>query len=245
VISDPVEAAPELPPMCSGRKQFANKHHKDLLLAALSCVVPAAQPALLCAQSTSGNSPLAPDNIDTPMLDDVSNPRVYKTKPNKFGIYCQYLHYPLHDPDHFVPLQNVCNAPGFPGSTLALVTQLWYSGITRSLVHMLPESILNPLSSFAVFCLLLWSYCHPKMSNTAMDNLVHNVILHPDFNCNDPNMINFSAGQELHKLNCLDAFSVEDGWQSGHVKIPIPFTGLQAAVVYDPGGVGIEGCEVL
>jgi hypothetical protein len=229
VQSDPVEAAPELPPTRSGRKRFANKCHKDLLPAASSRVVPAAQPALLSVESTLATSAPEPDDTDIPMLDDASNSGVYRTEPNEFGIFREYPHRPLHDPDRVVPLQNVCDAPGFPGSAPPPVVRNWYSGITRSLIHMLPENILDPLSSFAVFRLLLWSYRHPKTSNAAMDDLVHNVILRPDFNRDDPDMINFSANRELHKLDRPDAFSVEDGWQSGPVKIPVPFTGLKAA----------------
>jgi hypothetical protein len=178
-----------------------------------------------------------PGSFDSSMLVDDEE---FTTEPDEFGLFRTYPHRPKHDPDRIVPLETVCNAPGLVSESASPST-LWITGITRSLLDLLPENPVEPLQSVSVFRLLDWAHRTTQVSVASLNSLVRDVICAPDFDCSDPALTDFSAAREYAKLDRVGCFAAEDGWKTGSVDIPVPFTGLNESERTDEHTYSVHG----
>jgi hypothetical protein len=82
----------------------------------------------------------------------------------------------------------------------------------------------SPFLNATVLRLMNWHYSTSTKSVTALNSLVHDIILVDDFD--HGHLHGFSATHELNRLDKYnatnDAFSAEDGWLEGSVKIQLP-----------------------
>jgi len=97
--------------------------------------------------------------------------------PNSFGLYCVYLQIPTVDPEEGNDLYNICDAPDIS------VPQ---TSAAKSLLSYIHENYFSPFISATHYCLLSWFYNgNTTKSAKDLDDLVQQVLLAEDFNCED------------------------------------------------------------
>jgi hypothetical protein len=161
-------------------------------------------------------------SFDNSMLEDVAN-KTFTTDPDKFGLFRVYPHCPCHNPDAQSNVRSVSDAPGLAGAVPEANT-VWYTGMTKLLLNLTPSNLYAPLTSPSIYQLLSWFYCYNQPSLAGLDNLVKNVILHKDFDVNDPAIANFSASRKCGRLD--STLDEADGWNTAPIEIMVPIPGL-------------------
>lgn len=157
-------------------------------------------------------------------IDSASpTPAITVTNPNSFGVFREYPAVSSHNPrnpDAFVDAQ-----PTLPAS----------QSIGSSLIAVTPSDSENNLltNSTNISADLVLSWMTMGFGNTpaGVNDLVHNVILHPEFNSSD--LKGFNAVTAIRRFE-REQFSkpgpglaVGDGWKEGSVRIRVPCTGVK------------------
>ena len=156
----------------------------------------------------------------------------FKTEPNSFGIYCIYKSgEPSFTPDDNFHVANISDGPNFiqdPPQARSTWASAFGVGITAVDP---PANSKNtpgylPFKNMSIFCLMQWFYDSSLMKSLGtLNDLVHKVLLTPDF---DPKDLNgFDAAREARWLNddentSAPATSVKDGWIEMAVPISVP-----------------------
>ncbi|KAJ6582169.1 hypothetical protein B0H19DRAFT_928921, partial [Mycena capillaripes] len=133
-----------------------------------------------------------------------------KTEPNGFGVYKVFPNRPSRDPEDSLSLDDLCRPSEHlteSGNTTSTETPPWF-----------------PFLNSTVARLMTWFHLGSTLkSNAELDSLVHDVILHKDF---DPKHLEgFSVARENRRLD--DAVNTlpgqpPAGWSVGSVKIKLP-----------------------
>jgi hypothetical protein len=172
-----------------------------------------------------GLAELTSDNEDEEdLLDDEHIGEFYTTALNEFGTYRRYPCVPTVDPDADVPLESVTDTPvvGSPAQQPS-----WWSGMSSSLLGLLPEVPYAPFSSPSTYRLFQWFYQSEAKSLSDLTSLINNVLLAPDFDIDDPSIQDFNIDKELRQLDESEDFAKEDGWTAASIEIPVPIKGEQ------------------
>ncbi|KAF7374197.1 GLOBIN domain-containing protein [Mycena sanguinolenta] len=149
--------------------------------------------------------PLPSASIDAPR-------KWIKTEPNAHGLYKVFPNQPSHDPEDSISLDDLCRSS-------ELLTEKTTSP---------PESGRAPWFPFlsaTVARLMSWFHLGSNVKSVAdLDSLVHDVLLHPDFDQKD--LKGFSAARENQRLDDAAEQSLPGeppkGWKTGSVKIKLP-----------------------
>ncbi|KAG6875461.1 hypothetical protein C0992_003755 [Termitomyces sp. T32_za158] len=181
---------------------------------------------------------LEPQRLPTP-----PPPTLFETEPNEVGLFRRYTVLPSQDPEEENTIHHVADAPTFvkePATADCLASPLAGFGPTAQEVVDQPQarpgitaSLFFPFLNATVCQLMFWYYSLKNLTLSALDQLVHNVILAPDFWCED--LEGFSAVQENRHLddesiNHLSRTSdsvpwlSSDVWKKSSVFLPLPFT---------------------
>jgi Plavaka transposase len=156
----------------------------------------------------------------SPMPVDIpsTKPMFHETIPNQFGLYRRYTTWPSFDPEDDITIDDLIDAPSFINTT--------DRGYRKS--EDAPGSIdasSNPFSPYlnaTVYRLMNWFYHTGSKTLNTLNDLVHDVILAPDFDTN--HLQNFSASSEAKRLDDNPMFPASDGWHETSVKIRLPKT---------------------
>ena len=160
-----------------------------------------------------------PDNIDR----DSTNQEHTVTTANSFGVFREYYaissHYP-RDPDAFadVPATVVASLPQKIGSGLTVATSTG------------PDP-LDELRNKSEHLLFSWMTLGSGNTPTGMNDLVHNVLRHPDFDLSE--LEGFNAVTTTRRFDRKHfskpgtTLEVGDGWKEGSVRIRVPCTKVQ------------------
>ncbi|KAG6825178.1 hypothetical protein H0H92_004459 [Tricholoma furcatifolium] len=165
-------------------------------------------------------------------------PDIFETDPDAMGLFRRYNVLPSTDPDEKLTIHHVADAPSF------IKLQ---DGVDRSPLSVFgphvagnkttgPSSFFAPFLNATVFRLMNWFYQSTTKTLADLDDLVHDVILHPDFATRD--LEGFSASRESKRLeehtvtpshststkNSLPElpYSTSDNWKTTIVDVPLP-----------------------
>ncbi|KAL6307515.1 hypothetical protein BKA93DRAFT_719950, partial [Sparassis latifolia] len=137
------------------------------------------------------------------------------TELNTFGLYRVYAVKPQKDPEDETTLDTLCDS-----LTLATAPETTAQG--RSPPH---YNFFSPFLNTTTYRLINWMY-RPSDTKSIeeMDSLIHDVLLADDFDAT--HLQNFSTVRELKRLDkhsqTSKAFSADDVWVEGTVKIHLP-----------------------
>lgn len=148
------------------------------------------------------------------------------TDANSFGVFREYVAVSSHNPRNpdtlmDVPIATAGPQPQLIGSGLTVVD----SGFGQQ------HDPLSGSTNKSEDLLLAWMTTGPGSTPAGMNDLVHNVIRHPDFN--QPDLENFNAitasrrFERQHFPTPGTTLKVGDGWKEGSVKIRVPCTKVQ------------------
>ncbi|KAJ7588691.1 hypothetical protein C8J56DRAFT_785328, partial [Mycena floridula] len=137
-------------------------------------------------------------------------PQTIVTEPNEWGVYRMYLEWPSRQPNDDDNSDYLFAAPNFADSSPA-----W-----------------APFENVTTFRIIDWSYNGGGNSLAGLDQLVHKVILAPDFDA--AHLENFNSKRALETLKKYSAsgsqqpfFRASDGWLSGTVTLRLPGKSLR------------------
>jgi hypothetical protein len=164
--------------------------------------------------------------IDTPQPSqhepEIPPVAKFKTGPNSFRIYRVYKSgEPSFTPDENFRIADVSDGPNFiqdPPQARSTWASPFGAGITA--VHPPADSETTPgyfpFKNMSIFRLMQWFYDSSLTKSLGtLNDLVHNVLLAPDF---DPKDLNgFDAAREARRLddddnNSAPANAIKDGW---------------------------------
>jgi hypothetical protein len=135
----------------------------------------------------------------------VQNP--YSIPSNNFGIWKEYCYHPSYDPDTFISTEDLHH----PHTSTIMVKQVQEEQL---------ESSLYTNKSAAL--IVDWQNTRsPAKSNVKVNHLVHNVILHPDFQLDQLHY--FNAAWENQRADLAEAESpLLNTFQHTDIRITIP-----------------------
>ena len=177
--------------------------------------------AALVQQSSLDPSPPLDRGLDDSSTDSTHrSPTVTVTNPNSFGVFREYPAVSSHNPrnpDAFVDAQ-----PALPTS------QSIGSGLMAIPPSDPQDDPLTNSTNTSADLLLSWMATCLGNTPAGVNNLVHNVITHPDFRPSD--LKDFNAVTAIRRFE-REHFSgaglaVGDGWKEGSVSIRVPCTGV-------------------
>lgn len=161
--------------------------------------------------------------IQDPATTPGSNDQHTITNPNSFGVFREYVAISSHNPrapDAFadVPIATVAPHPQAIGSSLTMVA----SGAGSQ--HNPHANLANKSEDL----LLAWMTTSSGNTPAGMNDLVHNVIRHSDFNPSDLGGFNAVTAtrrfEREHFSKLGTTLKAGDGWKEGSVKIRVPCT---------------------
>ena len=148
-----------------------------------------------------------------------------RTDANSFGIFREYLTVSSHNPcnpDAFMDVQPTPAVPQSIGSNLAVVAPV--------------ESAHDPLTDskpVSENLLLAWMTTGLRNTPAGMNDLVHNVIRHPEFDPSELEDFNaVTATRQFEREQFSEpkpgvALKTGGGWKEGSVSIRVPCTGVR------------------
>jgi len=157
-----------------------------------------------------------------PVVEELPNIS-YTTPPNSFGVYRIYKHgAPSYNPDNDFSIHHVAD------NTIFTTTESSPLPIPE-----VPIGARHPFSNQSTFRLMTWYYAGSGTKSLKdLNDLVHNVILMPDFNAAE--LSNFDATKTTKQLDNFQRPSasgtspaLEDGWIKSSVSIRLPCDGFQ------------------
>ncbi|KAL5480587.1 hypothetical protein ACEPAI_1858 [Sanghuangporus weigelae] len=218
-----LDAPPELPAGSKRQRKLPMKFKDHMPSCSTSRVLPAVSlPHLLDHVPAPEVWPPAPPPPPLPPPPPVApSPPVpvyesFRTVPNSFGAFRVYPRKPDDDPDSCLDLDDLCDfrpvARNHPSPSLPPVVKNVYA----------------PFKNASVFLLICWMNRENKMKTyEEVDRLVHDVLLHPDFDIQD--LRNFVAKCEHDRFDLYIKSPADqnntksmDGWREGSVKIKLP-----------------------
>ena len=169
----------------------------------------------------------------------------FETDLNSFGIYRIYKSgEPTFTPDNNFHVDSVADGPNFIKDQRSELKPTWASPFGTDFTQTEPPDNTKPISAqlpylpfqnMSIFCLMGWFYDSSLMKSLGtLNNLVHQVLLAPDF---DPNeLVGFDAAKEAKRLDDFDPSLPEesrslskqfnDGWIETSVPISLPNIGV-------------------
>ena len=179
---------------------------------------------------------VAASTVDTPQSSQ-HEPEVpavpeFKTEPNSFGIYQVYKSgKPSFTPDDNFRISNVSNGPNFiPNPPQIHSAWALPFGVDSTTPDSPGDSKITPsylpFKNMSIFWLMQWFYDSSLTKSLGMlNNLVHKVLLAPDFDTED--LTGFDAAKEARRLDnnknaTTLANSIKDGWTETTVPISMP-----------------------
>jgi hypothetical protein len=137
----------------------------------------------------------------------VQNP--YCTPPNNFGIWKEYLYRPSYDPDAFVSAEDLYR----PHISTIMAKQVEEEQ---------SEASASPYTNKSTALLIDWqSSGSSAKSNNEVNHLIHDIILHPDFQLDQ--LCSFNMAWENQKADLADAKSpLLQAFQHMAIQISIP-----------------------
>src|SRR6201996_4849310 len=154
-----------------------------------------------------------PPQLEPGVNTEPTQPRTREYITTKCGVHGEYKVYPnrpTHDPDKSVELLDLCDAPELaPAQPAPLQEQRpWY----------------YPFKNASVALHTMWRNLDPNPnSDDGQNNLVHGVILDPEYNVED--MKKYDAKRANTCLDDFDATPVGEppnGWRTATVKLKLP-----------------------
>lgn len=198
----------------------------------LARLIPPDPPSTPLPAAASHDPTTLPVETAPDILPEVpgSNTPAYRTEPNAFGLYREYLTKPRYDPADLETPHLLVDSPTiavpFQPDEFSSRNPLCVIGKKTAAAIDTAANWFAPFLNPSVFRLLRWSYdgSTEKSSINEMDKLVNNVIKADDF---DPSHFDdFSCQRELNRLDeykeLSGIFSAEDGWREGSVKFNLP-----------------------
>jgi hypothetical protein len=149
------------------------------------------------------------------------------------------------DPDAEVAIKSVTDTPVIGA---AAQQSGWWSGMTGSLLDLVPKVPYAPFSSPSTYRIFRWFYQSETKSLSDLISLVRDVLLARDFDVTNESITNFNLQKELHQLDSTEEFSAEDGWTTASVEIPVPIKGVQIAEDATPHCFKVAGlyyCKII
>ena len=173
----------------------------------------------------------------------------FRTLPDRFGVYHIYPGgMPLYTPDESYTLSEVVNSPNIVTEPSA-ASDRWYAPYGSSMEDAISAASYAPFLNISVFLLMSWFY---SLSNTKshaeLDQLVNNVILHPEFSKDD--FVGFSATKETKRMDdhhgCINisdssSLSFGDQWTETSVFLSLPCDKFKHASEQDAPKFEVKG----
>ena len=169
----------------------------------------------------------------------------FKTDPNSFGVFRVYKSgEPTFTPDDNFHVDSVADGPNFIKDQRPESKPTWASPFGTDFTQSGPLDIATPKSALlpylpfqnmTIFRLMEWFYDSSLMKSLGtLNNLVHQVLLAPDFDRNE--LVGFDAAKEAKRLDNFDPSPVEEstsgskqlnnGWIEASVPISLPNIGV-------------------
>ncbi|KAJ7586852.1 hypothetical protein C8J56DRAFT_1051158 [Mycena floridula] len=202
------------------------------------------------------NSPPSPSPAPSPCIIDI-------TDVNEYGLFRVYEGgLPSRDPQQNLTSDDIADVPTFTAAETRQ-PQSPLRGFGKAAIASFddsdpdptdPETTVDsenveiaPFLNRTVFMLMKWHYSKAKHSWKRLQDLVSNVLLHPDFKVSD--LVGFSVKQEIKRMDTHirtagrkplgDAipdsaddpatFSAADGWAKESVSLKLPCAGIKTA----------------
>lgn len=172
-------------------------------------------------------SPVQP-SPDEPCTDNMATPtvfRVFKTKPNGYGVHRLYIGgrpslYPttrstaeMYDSPAFEALQTTQKRP-------------WWAVFGKSL-QAVAENLYAPFKNATTYLFMYWAHTGANSKSAAELDRLATLLQDPRFDPKD--LEGFRADREGKRLDaCIDTntlFSASDGWIKGPITVPLPCEG--------------------
>ena len=183
---------------------------------------------------TSSPSPISRSPSPMPVDLPAPEPTIHETFPNLFGLYRRFTIWPSVDPENDITIDDLTDAPTFINTT--------DRGYRKAEDAFGTDSSSNPFAPYlnaTVYRLMNWFYQTGSKTLNDLNNLVHNVILAPEFDAD--HLQNFSASSEAKRLDDNPVFPSSDGWQESSVKLRLPKTFAKYASEDEAPQVEISG----
>lgn len=176
----------------------------------------------------------------------------FRTELNSYGMYREYTVKPQRDPEEHMAASQRCDPRAFPavapstdGRIPSAFTEFAAARTdpaveghppTFDAITSTPVDLYAPLRNASEFRLLNWQYAHGNTSsNIAVNHLINDVLLAPDFSVDDLRggftiegaQARLDKGSEA--AEAASPFSPRDGWIKTSVKIRVPKEGTKFA----------------
>lgn len=152
-------------------------------------------------------------------------PRPFRTEPDEFGLFREYRVLPQREPSEELDVFSVADAPTFIRNEEAAPDPT--AGFGRSKTDASSVSWFAPFLNASVFLLMQWFYKSMAKSLNDLNDLVYEVILHPEFKKED--LEGFNANREVQRLddNAKEAklpptYEFSDRWTETPLSVPLP-----------------------
>jgi hypothetical protein len=156
-----------------------------------------------------------------------------ETEPNSMGLFRRYTVLPSTDPDRAITIHHVADAPTFiKDPNLPQPNPVAGFG-PETLDNIAPTASISsstpyfaPFLNATVFRLMCWFYSSATKTLADLQNLVDQVILHPDFHA--PDLTDFSATRESRRMDKSGSADVNlpyrssDIWTESTITVPLP-----------------------
>lgn len=217
-----LDAPLELPAGSKRQKKLPKKFKDHMPSCSSSTVLPTASlPHLLdhtpapvaLPPQVPQPAPPSPQDVMPPPPIPVAN--AFKTLPSSFGAFRVYSSKPDDDPDSCLDLDDLCD----------------FRPVASNPIPSLPSAVSElyaPFKNASVFLLVCWMNRENKSKTyEEIDNLVHDVLLHPDFSLQD--LQDFAAKREHDRFDSYikspadqNDMKRSDGWRTGSIKLKLP-----------------------
>ncbi|KAG6824734.1 hypothetical protein H0H92_005989 [Tricholoma furcatifolium] len=160
------------------------------------------------------------------------------------GLFRRYNQLPSTDPDQKLTIHHVADAPTFiklQDSANRSPLSVFGPQVAKNNNTPSPSNIFAPFLNVTIFRLMNWFYQSTTKTLADLDNLVHQVILQPDFSTRD--LDGFSASRESKRLeehtlsqstshsNHSNSpplpYSTSDNWKTTIVDVPLPLVRIR------------------
>ncbi|KAJ7053101.1 hypothetical protein C8F01DRAFT_1330682 [Mycena amicta] len=164
----------------------------------------------------------------TPPSSSPAPPTFTTTEPDEFGIYAVYKDLPQRDP---IAGEDVaCDAATFNVAHDTSRDPL--AGFGSEAMEETSNGNFGPFKNWTLFSLMRWAYNTTLVTGKALNRLVHDVLLMPQFDAAD--LEGFSAAREMKMMDDYsnptadtsddpgDPERPQDGWRTGTIRLPMP-----------------------
>jgi hypothetical protein len=179
-------------------------------------------------------------------VESSSDMSFYDTEPDSFAIFRSYYVQPPSFISN-ITLDSVCNSPHF---NVPSRMKKWWLGITKSaslpsdtnitgtalrqdIISAVNNTYFQPFENPSSYHLMNWGKTLGEL-----DRLVQDVLLKPDFNCED--LENFCANRESQRVDMIkdqvlanSLFQAADGWYKVNISLPVPFERCEYHTIAD------------